>query len=114
MKKNKKRTLIGNMLFNRYLKSTKYVRNSHSKEALAKFKTTLGFFRKYAAEYDFDQLALAAVSYQESTLDQSKRSAAGAVGVGSETVKYVSNIFKYYIAYELYAEDVRLEEQAND
>ena len=208
VKKNKKRTLIGNMLFNRYLKSTKYVRNSHSKEALAKFKTTLEFFRKYAAQYDFDQLVLAAVGYQESTLDQSKRSSAGAVGVmqvlpstaadpnvgipdiheleqnihagtkylhflhhryfedpeipevdqwlltfaaynagparvrglredarkmgldpnrwfrnveiaaakeiGSETVKYVSNIFKYYIAYKLYAEDLRLEEQADD
>jgi len=81
VKKNKKRTLIGNMLFNRYLKSTKYVRNSHSKKELAKFRTTLGFFRKYAAQYDFDHLVLTALGYQESTLDQSKRSAAGAVGV---------------------------------
>ena len=39
---------------------------------------------------------------------------AAAKEIGSETVKYVSNIFKYYIAYKLYAEDLRLEEQADD
>jgi membrane-bound lytic murein transglycosylase MltF len=81
VKQNKKGTLLGNMLFNRYLKSTKYVRNARSEEEIEKFERTLGFFEKYAKEYDFDWLVMAAVGYQESTLDQSMRSQAGAVGV---------------------------------
>ena len=38
-------------------------------------------FRKYADQYDSDWLLVVAQGYQESQLDQSKRSSAGAVGV---------------------------------
>jgi membrane-bound lytic murein transglycosylase MltF len=38
-------------------------------------------FRRYAGEYDFDWLMVAAQAYQESRLDQSVRSGVGAVGV---------------------------------
>ncbi len=34
--------------------------------------------------------------------------------IGRETVQYVSNIFKYYIAYKLYAEDLKLEKQLSN
>ena len=37
--------------------------------------------RHYAGEYDFDWLLVAAQAYQESRLDESLRSEAGAVGV---------------------------------
>ena len=38
-------------------------------------------FRKYAEQYDFDYLLMAAQGYQESRLDQTKRSHVGAIGV---------------------------------
>ena len=81
VKKNRKGSLLGNMLFNRYLKSTKFVKNSLSDQELAKFRTTIEFFKKYAGEYGFDWLIVAALGYQESQLDQSTRSPVGAIGV---------------------------------
>ena len=38
-------------------------------------------FQKYAEQYDLDWIMVAAQGYQESGLDQSRRSKAGAVGV---------------------------------
>src|SRR5262249_18454150 len=42
---------------------------------------TIAIFRKYAAQYGFDALMVAAQGYQESRLDQSVRSPSGAVGI---------------------------------
>ena len=81
IKKHRKGTLMGNILFKRYLKSTKWVRNSLSDEEFQRFKETAQFFKKYADMYDFDWLVVAALAYQESRIDQSKRSQAGAIGV---------------------------------
>jgi membrane-bound lytic murein transglycosylase MltF len=39
------------------------------------------FFKKYAGQYGFDYLMVIAQGYQESRLDQSVRSPAGAIGV---------------------------------
>ena len=39
------------------------------------------FLQKYADKYDFDYLMIGAQAYQESGLDQSKKSHAGAIGV---------------------------------
>jgi len=81
VKGHKKGTLIGNMLLKRYLKSTKYVKNALDDQGLQKFSSMVAIFEKYAGQYDFDYLMIAAQAYQESGLDQSKRSHAGAVGV---------------------------------
>jgi membrane-bound lytic murein transglycosylase MltF len=78
---HKKGTAFGNTLFNRYLRSAKYARNSGSPEDLRRFRQTVELFKKYATQYDFDWLLVAAQAYQESRLDQSLRSPAGAVGV---------------------------------
>jgi membrane-bound lytic murein transglycosylase MltF len=48
---------------------------------MRKFIAYSDFFKKYASEYNFDHLMLAAQGYQESRLDQNMRSPAGAVGV---------------------------------
>jgi membrane-bound lytic murein transglycosylase MltF len=48
---------------------------------MQRFKEAVQFFKKYAEMYDFDWLVVAALAYQESRIDQSKRSHAGAVGV---------------------------------
>ena len=42
---------------------------------------TVALFRKYADQYGFDYLKIIALAYQESQLDHSKRSHAGAVGI---------------------------------
>jgi len=77
----KKGTLFGNILFNRYLKSTKYVLNPLADEELRRFEETIEFFRRYGDQYDFDSIMVAAQGYQESRLDQSVRSGAGAIGI---------------------------------
>ena len=80
VKRNKKGTLMGNMLFKRYLQNTEYIKKALDPKELAKFNRTISLFKKYGKQYDFDWLMLGALAYQESTIDQSKRSHAGAVG----------------------------------
>jgi len=81
IRKNRKGTLTGNVVLKRYLESTKWARNALSGEDHARFERTIAIFRKYGDRYGFDPLMLAALGYQESRLDQSVRSAAGAVGI---------------------------------
>ncbi len=79
--KHKKGTLIGNILFKRYLKNTQWVRKALDEEEVEKFFATIDLFIKYSDQFDFDWLLVAALAYQESRIDQSKRSPAGAIGV---------------------------------
>jgi membrane-bound lytic murein transglycosylase MltF len=74
-------TAFGNTLLRRYLQNTRWVRDSVSPEELRKFIAYSEFFKKYAAEYNFDYLLMAAQGYQESQLEQARVSPAGAVGV---------------------------------
>lgn len=81
VKGHKKGTLMGNILFKRYLKENKWARNALSPEELKKFHTVVNLFKQYADQYDFDYLMTGALAYQESQLDNSKRSSVGAVGI---------------------------------
>jgi membrane-bound lytic murein transglycosylase MltF len=74
-------TLFGNVALQKYLQQTRWAKNSMSEEELKKFNTLVALFRKYGQQYDVDWLLMAAQGYQESQLDQSRRSQAGAVGV---------------------------------
>jgi membrane-bound lytic murein transglycosylase MltF len=74
-------TSFGNTLIRRYLKDTEWVKNSTSKEEIEKFRALVAIFRKYAVQYDFDYLMLAAQGYQESGLNQAMKSPGGAVGI---------------------------------
>lgn len=74
-------TFYGNILLRKYLKRTDFIRNASAREEMARFRSTIAFFRKYAGKYGFDALMLAAQGYQESRLDQTVRSPAGAIGV---------------------------------
>ncbi|MDJ0666083.1 MAG: lytic transglycosylase F [Desulfobacterales bacterium] len=80
-REHKKGTLLGNIIFKRYLKNTRWVRNALSEQELAKYNAVVGLFAKYAARYNFDHLMITAQAYQESGLDHSKVSPAGAVGI---------------------------------
>lgn len=79
-KQHRKGTMMGNILFKRYLKDTARVK-SISPDALARFNSTMAHFQKYAHQYGFDWMMMAAQGYQESGLDQEARSRAGAVGI---------------------------------
>ena len=74
-------TLMGNMLFRRYLENTQWVRDAASGNDLKRFDETVDLFRKYSEEYGFDYLMMVAQGYQESRLNQKVRSPAGAIGV---------------------------------
>ena len=81
MKDRKKGTLLGNILFKRYLEDTGWVQNPSGREDMERFEEAVGYFQQYGAEYGFDYLLVAAQAYQESRIDQSVRSRAGAIGV---------------------------------
>lgn len=80
-KEHKKGTMMGNILFKRYLQDTKWVRNAGAEEEMARFEEVVRHFESYAPRYDFDYLMVTAQGYQESRLDQSVRSPAGAIGI---------------------------------
>lgn len=81
VRSHKKGTRTGNVLFNRYLKNTKWVRNPLEGDDLKRFEDTLQLFEKYSKQYGFDWLMVGALAYQESRIQQNKRSHAGAIGV---------------------------------
>lgn len=74
-------TTFGNILRNTYFKQDKIVKRAYSPTDVERFQRLVEIFRKYGGTYSFDYLMLMAQGYQESQLDQSKRSPRGAVGV---------------------------------
>jgi membrane-bound lytic murein transglycosylase MltF len=72
---------IGRVLNQRYLESTRFVRNAASEAERKKFLAMVELFRKYGDQYRFDFLLMAAQGYQESRLDQGAKSQVGAIGV---------------------------------
>jgi len=83
-------TSFGNTLLRRYLQKTTWVKNSTSQQEMAKFIATIALFQKYATEYDFDYLMIAAQGYQESMLNQDRKSRRGAVGIMQVLPKYAA------------------------
>src|SRR3954470_11899806 len=79
--KNGKGTTFGNVVLGRYLADTDFVRDASSEAERRKYEKVLGVFRRFGERYGFDPLMLAAQGYQESRLDNSLRSRAGAVGI---------------------------------
>ena len=77
----RKGTLLGNITIQKYLRENKWARNALSESELRKHESVIDLFRKYADKYDFDHLLTIALAYQESALDHSKRSEAGAIGI---------------------------------
>ncbi|TYK74122.1 lytic transglycosylase F [Comamonas sp. Z1] len=79
--RNKVGTAMGNQLLTRYLKNTKYVKNSASEAERKKFLALIDYFKKYGDRYKVDWVLMGAQGYQESQLDQNAKSSVGAVGV---------------------------------
>jgi len=81
VKQHRKGTLFGNVVLKRYFETMNWARSALDGEDRARFEKAVGIFKTYGERYDFDHLMLAALAYQESGLDQSARSSAGAIGV---------------------------------
>ena len=81
VKQHREGTLVGNVLRNRYIRDFDWAANALDNEDYGRFKELEDIFRKYGERYGIDYLIVAAQGYQESRLDQSARSQAGAIGV---------------------------------
>ncbi|GAB5413789.1 MAG: lytic transglycosylase F [Congregibacter sp.] len=81
LKENRQGTLFGNILVNRYVKNFDWAANALADEDYARFNELQHLFQRYGERYGIEYLFAAAQGYQESRLDQSVRSSAGAVGV---------------------------------
>jgi membrane-bound lytic murein transglycosylase MltF len=64
-----------------YMKGIKALHSASDAKDQQRFTDLIAYFKKYGTQYRFDPLMLAAQGYQESTLDQRKRSPGGAIGV---------------------------------
>lgn len=78
---NRKGTLMGNILFNRYLKNEQRLQGLLEQKGLDRFYQLQEHFMHFGAEYQLPWMMLAALAYQESHFNQSLRSRAGAVGI---------------------------------
>ena len=74
-------TLLGNVIYNKYLDNTSWFARALDPKSLERLNGMTDLFKKYADKYEFDFLMIAAQAFQESKLDQSKVSPKGAVGI---------------------------------
>ena len=74
-------TMLGNLLRNRYIRDFDWAANALDDADYKRFEELSDYFETYGEQYEVEALLAAAQGYQESQLDQSKRSEAGAVGV---------------------------------
>ncbi len=74
-------TQYGNMLVNQYLKNPQFVKNNRTPESIRRFQQLGPIFQKYAKQYGFPWLVIAAEAFQESGLNQEAKSQVGAIGV---------------------------------
>jgi len=81
LRTHRKGTKLGNVLFKRYYENTRWIQNPLSETSRKKLEQYHALFQKYSAEYSFDWLLIAALAYQESRLNPTKKSNRGAVGI---------------------------------
>ena len=81
LRENREGTLFGNIVRNRYIRDFNWTENAMGATELSRYHKLSALFRKYGTEYGMDPTLLAAQGFQESRLDQSVRSPAGAIGV---------------------------------
>jgi membrane-bound lytic murein transglycosylase MltF len=77
----RKGTALGNIVVGKYSQGSEWLQNALAPEDRARFEAIVGYLRTYADRYGFDWLMIGAQGYQESRLDQRKRSHVGAIGV---------------------------------
>ena len=68
---------FGSVIKKRYLESTTFVKSATAATDRRKFESLVALFRKYGMQYDVDYLLTVAKGYQESGLNQNRRSPRG-------------------------------------
>jgi membrane-bound lytic murein transglycosylase MltF len=81
LKSAKKGTLLGNVIYEKYIDDTRWLSRALSPDKVEKLDGLATVFQKYAEQYQIDWLMLSAQAFQESGLDNSKVSHRGAVGI---------------------------------
>ncbi|WP_375752684.1 transglycosylase SLT domain-containing protein [Vibrio sp. HN007] len=81
LKTAKSGTLLGNVLYEKYIEKTNWLSRALNPGKVEKMHTLSSLFKKYAEEYEFDWLMLSAQAFQESGFDNRKVSHKGAVGI---------------------------------
>ncbi|MFV0276031.1 MAG: transglycosylase SLT domain-containing protein [Parahaliea sp.] len=81
LKTHREGTRLGNVLRNRYIRDFDWAANALNADDYKRFRDLSQYFVEYGKAYELDHLMAAAQGYQESRLDQQKRSPSGAVGV---------------------------------
>ncbi|MDB2407586.1 transglycosylase SLT domain-containing protein [Jannaschia sp.] len=77
----RKGTLLGNIVLQRYASSAEWIENIGADDAQSRLDEVAPVIAHYAERYGFDADLLMAQAYQESRLDQTRRSHVGAIGV---------------------------------
>jgi membrane-bound lytic murein transglycosylase MltF len=77
----RKGSMIGNMVYDKWLRNKGRLRNAQSPKALSDLNHFRTLFKKYGTTYSLDWLLLSAQAFQESQLKQETVSHAGAVGL---------------------------------
>ena len=78
---HKKGTLMGNMFFNRYYEKMNWIKNPLSGKLEIKAAEYKPIIQKYSAQYGFDWKLILSMAFQESGLNNKKKSPKGAVGL---------------------------------
>lgn len=81
LKTHKQGTLLGNIYFKRYYQNADKLRDPLEIEKWQNLERTREIIKKYALTYDFDWHLILALAFQESGLDHTQKSRAGAVGI---------------------------------
>lgn len=81
IKRNRQGRMLGNMLLRRYLAQNRWITNPTAGAEAKRMQSVMPLFERYGRKFNIDPLMLAAQAYQESGLNQSVRSRAGAVGI---------------------------------
>jgi membrane-bound lytic murein transglycosylase MltF len=81
MAEHRRGTLVGNVLCERYVEDDSWIRNPLAPEQQLDLARYADLFQTYGRRYGFDWRLIAALAFQESGLDQSVVSGAGATGL---------------------------------
>ncbi|WP_153448618.1 MltF family protein [Vibrio algicola] len=81
VKTSKQGTLLGNVIYNKYLNHTKWLNTALSPKKLDRLNNLSAIFKQYSEQYQFDWLMVSAQSFQESRFNNNLVSHAGAVGL---------------------------------
>jgi soluble lytic murein transglycosylase-like protein len=81
IEKNRQGSHLGNILYNRYYRNSRWIKNPHLYHAMDPFPGVFNFMKLYGEKYRLNPLLLLAVAYKESKFDQSDTSLKGAVGI---------------------------------